>query len=110
MKLRAARALHAVLGPQRLLSIAHAHLFEGMLVWVRAGERLMSRRMPVLGENDVLESRRDGVDDGDDLVAAGNGQGPAGAEIILHVGDEEDVLRIDLNIVHGKTCGCTLFS
>ena len=71
---------------------------------MRAGERLMPRRMPVLGENDVLESRCDGVDDGDDLVAAGNRQRSARAEIILHVGDEENVLRGDLNFVHGNTC------
>jgi hypothetical protein len=51
----------------------------------------MGRGMPILGEDDVLESRGDGVDDGNDLVAAGDGESAAGAEIILHIGDEEDV-------------------
>jgi hypothetical protein len=99
MKFRAGRALYAVVGPQRLLPVADSHLLEGMLVWMRASERLVPRRMPVLGENDVFESRRDGVDDGNDFVATGHGQRPARAEIVLNIGDEEDVLECRIQLI-----------
>ena len=49
--------------------------------------------VPVLGEDDVLELRSDAVNDGDHGIAVRHGQSAAGAEIVLHVDDEEDVLR-----------------
>ena len=53
--------------------------------------------VPVLREDDVLETRRDGMDGRNDGVAVGHGERAAGAEIILHVDDEEDVLWSDLH-------------
>ena len=72
-------------------------MLEGVLAGVRAGEGLMPGSVPVLGENDVLEVRRDVMDDRDDFVAAGHGQCPAGTEIVLNVDDEENVVRGDLH-------------
>jgi hypothetical protein len=48
--------------------------------------------VPVLGEDDVLEVLRDFVDGRDDRVSACDGKRPAGAEVVLHVDDEEDVV------------------
>jgi hypothetical protein len=49
------------------------------------------RRVPVLREHDVLEERRNTMDRLDHRIAIGNGQRAAGAEIILHVHDDEHV-------------------
>ncbi len=92
VKLRAARSLDAVIGPECLLAITDLYLLEGPLSRVGAREGLMVGRVPVLCEADVLEERRDPVDDGNDVVAARDGQLPAGAEVILDVDDEEEIL------------------
>ncbi len=52
--------------------------------------------VPVLGEDDVVETGGDGVDAGKNGVAVGDGQGAAvsvgiGQEVKLHVDDEESV-------------------
>jgi hypothetical protein len=47
----------------------------------------MIGRMPILRENDVLETRRDATNGRDNLVAARNCERTAGAKIILHVDD-----------------------
>jgi hypothetical protein len=52
--------------------------------------------MPVLGEEDVVEVTGEGVDAGNDLVSAGDGEGAADAvgwraEVVLEVDDEEGV-------------------
>jgi hypothetical protein len=57
----------------------------------------MSRRVPVLRENDVLEAESDAVNGIDDRVSARNGQLPAGTEIVLHVDDDECILGSDLH-------------
>jgi len=64
-------------------------LFGGM----RCGEGRVIGRMPVLSQNDVLKSRRDAMDGRDYLVAARNSKRAAGTKIILHVDDEENVVR-----------------
>ena len=97
MKLRAARALHAMRRPERLRAVRELDGFVGLFAGMRRGKGRMIGRMPVLSKNDVLESRRDAMDGRDDLVAAGNGERAAGAKIILHVDNEEDVVRIDLH-------------
>ena len=56
----------------------------------------MSRRVPVLRQQDVVEARRDAVDDRDDLVAALDGERAAGQKVVLDVDDEKDgILRIN---------------
>lgn len=67
----------------------------------------MVGRVPVLGEQDVLEQRRDAMDGGDHGISARHGECSAGAEIILHVDDDEDVLGGDLHL--GLQCSCMSF-
>jgi hypothetical protein len=97
MKLRAVAALDTMVRPQRLLAITKLYLLEGPLPRVGTGERPMAGWVPVLGEDDVLEERRDFVDDGDDFIAARDGELPAGAEIVLHVDDDEEVVMGDVH-------------
>ena len=57
----------------------------------------MSRRVPVLRQDNVLELRRDLLKPLNDGIAARHGQCPAGTEIVLHIDDDEDVLGGDLH-------------
>ena len=47
--------------------------------------------MPVLGEDDVFEAGGQGVDQGENLVSLGDGEGTAGHEVDLKVDEEESV-------------------
>ena len=51
----------------------------------------MAGRMPVLRQDDVGKTPRQRVNRGDDRVAIGHGERTAGQEVVLEVGDEEDV-------------------
>jgi hypothetical protein len=53
--------------------------------------------VPVLGEDDVLEMPRRSMDWLDNSVAVGNGECSAGAEVILYVDHDQDVLMCDLH-------------
>ncbi len=69
----------------------------------------MAARMPVLGQHHVAESRGHPVDDRHHLVAARHRQRAAGAEVVLHVHHDEDVVvaeRRGLVGAHGldRTC------
>src|SRR3954469_13213329 len=59
----------------------------------------MPRWMPVLGQDDVLEIPRQRIDQGHDLVAAGDGERPAGAEIVLYVYDDKCVVHWGLHML-----------
>ena len=52
----------------------------------------MAARMPVLGQHHVAESCGHPVDDRHHLVAARHRQRAAGAEIVLHVHHDENVV------------------
>jgi len=60
----------------------------GALKAVGAGEGDVVERVPVLGEDDVVEAGGEGVDAGEDGVAVGDGQGAAGEKVQLHVDDK----------------------
>ena len=47
--------------------------------------------VPVLGQDDGVALGHEGVDARDDAVAVGDGEGAAGAEVVLQVDDEERV-------------------
>ena len=49
----------------------------------------MMRRVPVLGQDDVLEIMHELVDDGHDLVAARDGERAARAEIVLQIDNDQ---------------------
>ena len=48
--------------------------------------------MPILGQDDVCETLREGVGQRHDSVVVGDRQRAAGQEVILQVDDEEDVV------------------
>ena len=88
-ELGAPRALHAVVGPQYLRAIGEFDHLERPSAGMRRRERPMLRRMPVLGEHDVLEARGDAIDDRDDGVASRHGKRASGQEVVLDVHDDE---------------------
>ena len=59
----------------------------------------MARRVPVLGDDDVLERRRQRVDDRHDLGAALDRQRAAVDEAVLHVDDDQRRLGVGLDLV-----------
>ena len=61
--------LDHVFGPEGLAAVVDFDGFERLPVGVGCGEGDVLRRMPVLGEDDVVEFFGEGVDEGDDGVA-----------------------------------------
>ena len=92
--------LEAVLGPEGLLAVGSLDGAVGLPV-VRGGEGDVLGGVPVLGEDDVVELFREGVDDGNYFVAFGNGERASdsvdgGAEVILDVDDQEGVGGLEI--------------
>src|SRR5438132_1133891 len=85
-------ALDAVVRPEDLRAVRELDRLERLLAGMGGGKRHVSRRVPVLGEDDVPEGRRDAVDDRDDLVAAVHRQRAPGDEAVLDVDDQEHVV------------------
>ena len=73
VKRRSGRALDAVIRPQDLCAIGNLDSLERMLAGMGTGERSMSRRMPILRQDDVRVRGHQAVDRGDDRVAVWNG-------------------------------------
>ena len=91
VQLCSVRALNAVVGPKLLEAEGG---FDGVgkrMPGVGAGEGDVAARVPVLGEDDVVETGGEGVDAGNDGVAIGDGQSSAGKKIKLHIDDEKRV-------------------
>jgi len=63
----------------------------------------MSRRVPVLGEDHVLETRRHAVDERHDLVAARHRQLSARAEVVLKINDQEHILVADAGSIRHRS-------
>ena len=78
-------------GPKGLGTIRNLDGFEGLFAGVGGSEGDVLRRVPVLGENDVIESLRKRIDKGSDLIAFGYGERSARAEVVLEIDDEESV-------------------
>ena len=72
---------------------------------MRRRERDVAGRVPVLRDDDVLERRRELVDDRHDLLAVFDRQRAAGDEAVLHVDDEQRALRIGLDRRGGERRG-----
>lgn len=98
---RAFGVLEAVLGPEGLRAVGYFDDFVGSLaVCCRKGD--MSGGVPVLGEDDVLESLRELIDEGNDLIAFRHGERATDsvrgrAEIVLHVDDEKGVGGLEIH-------------
>jgi hypothetical protein len=89
VELGAGRALHAMVGPQRLLAIGHRDVGEGGTPLVAGGEAGMTPRVPILRQHHMIESLDQPVDRPDDLVPLRHRQRTAGAEIVLDVDDDQ---------------------
>src|SRR6266436_2023194 len=83
--------LDTVVRPQDLRTIRDLDRIERALSGVRAGERSMSRGVPVLGQDHVGEGSRQSVDRRDDRIAVGNCERSTGAEIVLDIDDQQNV-------------------
>ena len=88
----ATRALHAVIGPQHLLTVVEPDRRKRHLA-MRRSERDVARRVPVLRQQDVVEARSETVDNGDDFVAALDRQLTARQEVVLDIDDQQQRVR-----------------
>ncbi len=95
MNLRPLAALNAMRGPQGLLAVTQFDLLVGLFARMRGCERRVMLGVPILGEDDVFKQRSDAMDGADHGVSIGNGKRPARAEIVLHVNDDENIVRVD---------------
>jgi hypothetical protein len=86
--------LDDVLGPEDLGAVVDFDDLERLFV-VGGGEGDVLVRVPVLGEDDVVESFGEGVDDGDYGIAVGDAEVSAGHEVVLDVDDQEGVCGLE---------------
>ena len=91
VELRTDASLDAMVGPEDLWAVGHLGHVERGLAGMLGREGGMARRVPVLGQDDGLGLGHQRVDAGDDQVALGDGERAAGAEIVLHVDDDQGV-------------------
>ena len=82
--------------PEHLLAVRQLNHVERNPAGVARCKRQMSRGVPVLGQGHVRKASRERVDDRHDGIAIGNGQSPTGEKVVLHVGDEQDVVVAEL--------------
>jgi hypothetical protein len=80
-----------VLRPQDLLTVARFDYIEGLLGRVRVGKRGMSTRVPILGQDHMSKFGGQSVDRRNDFIALPNRECSAGAEIVLHIDNEQDI-------------------
>src|SRR5262249_35902559 len=100
-------SLHAMIGPQNLRAVRNSDRLVWAAARMRRGEREVAGRMPVLGQHDMPKARGQFVHERNDLVAARNGQAPPGAEVVLHVDNQQHVVVADgQRCGHGTTSSC----
>src|SRR6267142_8303 len=97
MKGRTGRALHAMVGPQRLRTIGHGDGLERRRTRMARSERAVAGWMPVLRQNHMIETLGEPVDDRHDRVALADSQGAIRAEIVLHVDDQQQIVGLNLH-------------
>src|SRR5262249_1308132 len=85
------RTLDAVVGPKNLRAISDGNRLVRPAAGMLGGEGLVTRRMPVLGQDHVAETPRQPVDDRHHLVAARHGERAARTEVVLDVDNDENV-------------------
>ena len=91
MERRAVRALHTVIGPERLRTVGCLNNLIRLGTWMRGCKRDVVGRMPVLREDDMRELLCNGVYDRHDLVCICNRERPSGAEVVLEIDDQENI-------------------
>ena len=90
--------LDDVFGPEGLGAVRGLDGFKGLLT-VGGSEGDVLLRVPVLGEDDMVEFLGEGVDEGDYSVAIGDREIASGHEVVLDVDNEEGVGGLEL---HGE--------
>ena len=89
MERRARRALDTMIRPQRLLAIGHLDRFKRPRARMRGGKGAVALWVPILGQCDMVEALGKAIDDRHHGVTVGNRKRAAGAEIVLHVDDQQ---------------------
>ena len=93
MEIRSRCSLQAVVGPESLRPVRRLDAVGERLLAMGAGERDVAGRVPVLGEEDVLEGPGEHIDCGDDRKAAMDFERSAvEQEVVLHVDHQECVV------------------
>jgi hypothetical protein len=85
--------LYAVIRPENLIAIVQANPLEWLRVWMTRRKRSVAPRVPILGENHILERAGKPVDHRYDLVAARYWEGPVRHEVVLHIDNQKNILR-----------------
>src|SRR5260370_38788682 len=64
--------------------------------------------MPIVGQHDMAEAHGEPIDDRHDRVAVGDRERAAGAEIVLHVDDQQQIVVANLHFGPGleQTSSC----
>jgi hypothetical protein len=81
--------LDAMVRPEGLRAVGGLDLLVRLVVLVRGGEGDVLRGVPVLGEENVVEAVGEDVDEREDFVATGDGEGSSGHEVGLEIDEEE---------------------
>jgi hypothetical protein len=61
----------------------------------------MARRMPILGQDNMVEALSEAIDDRNHGIAVSNRKRAAGAEIILHVDYQQQIIITDPDLHFG---------
>jgi len=77
-----------VIRPEGLFAVRQLNHLVRLATGMAGGKRSVARRMPVLGNDHLLELLGETVDQQDDLVTLGHGQLAAGSEVVLDVDDQ----------------------
>ena len=91
MEFRIRRALHAMVRPHHLRFAGEFAHVEGVLAGMLGGEAAVIFRVPVLrGDDEIVAAIVDqGIGDGHDPVAIGNGQIAARAKTVLDIDEQQ---------------------
>ncbi len=63
--------------------------------------------MPILGQHDMVEALGEAIDDRHHRIAVGNRERAAGAEIVLHVDDQQQIIVAGLRLHLGPALQLT---
>ena len=63
--------------------------------------------MPILGQRDVSKTFGEAIDDGHHRIAVGNRERTAGAEIVLHIDDQQQIIVAGLHLHVGPALQLT---
>jgi hypothetical protein len=67
------------------------------------GEGAIAGRMPILGQRDMVEAFGEAIDDRHHGITVGNSKRAAGAEIVLHVDNQQQIVVAGPDLQFGPT-------